>query len=1442
MKRYLLFLLFVLGVLFSSGQNQIVLLDATTHNTSGQYCGYWFYDNGNVSANYSNNIDYWITLQGNVAPNTHVRLNFAQFDIAPDDTMYIYDGPSTASPLLGKYNNNYNPLTGGNTMVQASLSNASGSLTVRLKTNGANTGAGWNATIICGQICQQINPQIDTLVMSPPMHYENGFYYVDICPNESITFAAAANASVFPENNILYSQTASNCTFHWVFGDGNTANGQVVTHTYSTVNGYNVFLSITDSHGCVSTQQFYIRVRMAAEHIVTVNPPSTLCTGDTLSLTSGSDPSSIIVTTSNISMIQTQMYDSTTFIPDGPNCSTQCYGTPVTFTSFPAGSHIQSASDIQSICINIEHSFAGDLSFSIICPNGQNVVLDSYDNSGGSYLGNADDLNDGSNPCLASDNNQGTGWTYCWSELYPQAGTLNILDAGTSPIPATDTINNTGYITPENPLSGLIGCPLNGTWSIEICDNWGIDNGYVFWWTLTLQNQTQLAGWTYSVPVDYVEWQGYGYQYVSDTTGLMVADSIGTFPYNVIVHDVFGCTYTSTFNVNVGGVTPPILGPDITICQGNSTTLTAQGGQFYTWSTLQSGNTITVSPSHTTSYIVTVTASNGCSLSDTITVNVIPPPNTNAGSDNSVCSHTYTMQAIPSVGVGTWTYTGPGTATFTNNSSAVSPVSVTMDGQYTFYWTENNNGCISSDTVLITFTAMPTPNAGADITQCQLSTTLNAIPSVGTGTWTQVSGPGTISFANTADPNTSVTTTTEGAYTLQWTEDNDNGCVQHDLVNVTLWTMPNANAGVLDSICSSSYQMNAIPSVGTGTWTQVSGPGATQFSNTHTPTATATASVYGNYNYAWVEDNHGCISSDTVTIIFNYIPTSTFTVAGINCFGNTTTVTFTGMVDSYVTYQWNFGSANVISGSQGGPYQINYSTDGTFPISLTVSQHGCTSNLTTVQVINPPLLQMTLQKQDISCFGAMDGKVFTTVTGGTPPYSYIWSNGVPYSSIMNALAGMYSVTVTDSKGCNEHDTISVYEPAKLFVDIPDSIPLCNDSSVTVTAAITGGTYPYTLLWSTGQIQQTITVSPHTSTYYYVTVSDANHCQTTDNLKVYIYPPLQMTYYTSNDSICPGELFDIYPQASGGNGGPYQFILNQQPITLPIHLYPNMSQTYQLAVMDGCNYIAQADIPVFVYPNPPINPSSNIINGCEPLTVIFNDGSVDEGQTYIWDFGDGSAAYIKNPTHTYKEDGVYTITLTVISKYGCKVENIYPNWITVFPQPIARFEPSPLHASVVKPIVTFLNYSSLTDSVKWYFGDGDSTSLYQPTHTYHAVTGIYQVMLIVYTNKGCVDTAWGNVVVDNVFTFFAPTAFSPNDDGFNDEFKVFGNGIVESTFSMKIFDRWGEVIWESNNLNKGWNGKVKDGKLAPVGSYTWFVQFRDENYVLHEKSGPVTIIR
>ncbi|MEI6854090.1 MAG: T9SS type A sorting domain-containing protein [Bacteroidota bacterium] len=323
--------------------------------------------------------------------------------------------------------------------------------------------------------------------------------------------------------------------------------------------------------------------------------------------------------------LATGSYTGATFIPDGPSCAPGYLSTSIVFAQFPPGTIITQASDLHSVCMNMEHSFAGDLSFTLICPNGQQVVLDGADHSGGSYLGQANE-SDGTPACSASMNPPGYGWLYGWSEIYAQQGHLNTLDAGVSPIQPADTINHTGYFTPDSAFSKLIGCPLNGSWTLKITDNWGIDNGYLFWWQLNFDSSLLPGGMPDPVPIDTVIWSGPFIQPVDDTSIMIVPDSAGTFLYTVTVIDSLGNSHDTTFNYTVVKTPDVDLGPDTALCMDVINYLDAGPGEQYQWSTGNNAQSQVVFASQY--YSVTVSNFNAahtltCAATDTVAIVLI---------------------------------------------------------------------------------------------------------------------------------------------------------------------------------------------------------------------------------------------------------------------------------------------------------------------------------------------------------------------------------------------------------------------------------------------------------------------------------------------------------------------------------------------------------------------------------------------------------------------------------------------------------------------------------------------------------------------------------------------------------------------------------------------------------------------------------------------------
>jgi gliding motility-associated-like protein len=251
-----------------------------------------------------------------------------------------------------------------------------------------------------------------------------------------------------------------------------------------------------------------------------------------------------------------------------------------------------------------------------------------------------------------------------------------------------------------------------------------------------------------------------------------------------------------------------------------------------------------------------------------------------------------------------------------------------------------------------------------------------------------------------------------------------------------------------------------------------------------------------------------------------------------------------------------------------------------------------------------------------------------------------------------------------------------------------------------------------------------------------------------------------------------------------------------------------------------------------------------------LDVYFNETSWNEFQKYEWNFGDSSynvSSFVQSPEHTYERPGTFDVKLTITSKEGCKTLFTYLNLITVYPLPESEFSSDRGGTSIINGKIKFSNFTKINSKSYWNFGDGDSSDLKNPVHIYDSV-GSFKVKLVSVTPYGCVDTAKGEIVVLEEYTFYAPTAFTPDNDLTNDYFYVTGNGIDPKSFKMMVFDRWGEKIFETNKYDNknpelyGWDGQIKGKKMGENGSYTWVVIYKDKQQVEHQESGIVTLIK
>ena len=657
MKKILLSLFVILAGL-TALQAQVITLGVSTE-TSVSGCAVSIYDNGGLNGNYSANMDNYVTICSNDGNNHAVRVNMelASFDVDCSDTLFIYDGESINSPLLVALTNCITDSVTSQTLsYAATVYNTSGCLTIRFVTDGAGEGAGFALTADCVRPCQRINVTLDSLASSKFPHLEeDGYLYLDVCPYDTIRLVARGE---YVDNDYSYHQSDNTSTFHWDMSweELDILGGNELDYQFPAGRGYDVAISISDSAGCESYVPYTFRVRTSSNPIRKVLDFPEVCAGTEVELQVGYDfISALQVDTVGSEQLTALSVADTIFLPDGQDCGSGCsYISPVTFTSFSPSATIQSANDILFVRINMEHSFIGDIWIRLTCPNQQYVsILKKMSGgssscsgnipqsewgwngsgSGGAYLGAAnDDTGGGCTPTP-----MGQCWNYCWSNATNQGYTYSnnyyVYSGSTSmqPIDSSNMSSMTNIYHPDGSFENLVGCPMNGTWSIEVMDGYNIDNGYLCGWEIALDPSLLPQDWSYKVLVDSAWVVGPG---ADGPT--VIPDSAGAIEYTIFIEDELGCIYDTINHMEVVGHPEPVLGEDYNICYGDITVLDPhynQGGAEgqvteYRWNTGDDTETIDVltAGDYYVSIVTTSQTGLSCEGSDTIHIDMYEKP------------------------------------------------------------------------------------------------------------------------------------------------------------------------------------------------------------------------------------------------------------------------------------------------------------------------------------------------------------------------------------------------------------------------------------------------------------------------------------------------------------------------------------------------------------------------------------------------------------------------------------------------------------------------------------------------------------------------------------------------------------------------------------------------------------------------------------------------
>ena len=244
-------------------------------------------------------------------------------------------------------------------------------------------------------------------------------------------------------------------------------------------------------------------------------------------------------------------------------------------------------------------------------------------------------------------------------------------------------------------------------------------------------------------------------------------------------------------------------------------------------------------------------------------------------------------------------------------------------------------------------------------------------------------------------------------------------------------------------------------------------------------------------------------------------------------------------------------------------------------------------------------------------------------------------------------------------------------------------------------------------------------------------------------------------------------------------------------------------------------------------------------GCAPYNASFNNTSTG-GQQFYWDFGDGTTSTASSPQHLYATPGTYQVNLRVIDSATCNIKDSAFFTIGVGGKPGASFTftPNPPQENTA---VQFLNTSFGANGYKWIFGDGDSLQTSSPAtiqHIYNA-TKTFNTCLIAVNNIGCADTTCQPIAALIIPVLDVPNAFTPNNDGIND--KIFVRGFGIKRLIWRIYNRWGAMLFETNDKQQGWDGTYK-GALQPKEVYHYVLDVEYSDNTTFQKKGDITLLR
>lgn len=953
-----------------------------------------------------------------------------------------------------------------------------------------------------------------------------------------------------------------------------------------------------------------------------------------------------------------------------------------------------------------------------------------------------------------------------------------------------------------------------------------------------------------------------------------IYQNAGVYDVTLTITDLGGCVSTLTLQDTV--VYIPYPNPDFTVnstvgCIGEIFEFTNQStgnAVSYLWNFGDGATSTDENPTHAYAaegdYSVTLTAfnENGCDSSFT-EINLInveqPTADFSAFPTFAFCPPLLVnFTDLSSADATSWFWQfGNGSTSSLQNPSHI----YTESGSYTVTLIVTNaNGC--TDTIVMPDLINLSGPSGAftffpDTVGCppyEINFTSSA---ANASQYTWDFGDGNLGFGS----STQHTYTEIGAFIPTLILEDDNGCTFTYQSSDTLEIAPLVvNAGVDVSICAGESIQLSASGGDTYSWTPA---GSLDDANSQTPVASPSVTT----DYVMTAFVGQCQNTDTVRVSVTPAPTVNFVATDV-CLGDETQFTdFSSIVfpDSIVSWNWDLQEAT----STDTNTTFTYAQPGVYDITLTLeSSNGCLASATD-SVIVSPVPEADFSFNDTCLFAQTNYVDQSTLLAGNI-VSWSWELGDGLTSTQQNPTVTYPsdttyliiLEVESDAGCI--DTVS--KEVSVF-PLPDAnafaANVCLNEAVQFgdSTTINSGTITE-WLWQFGDGNSSTEQHPQhvyetaQNHVYSLQVTSAFGCTDNTSGVVTVHPLPTSAFVMSDSSSCfSPAAANLFNQSSGATQFEWTFGNGDTTNTFnAVASYDTVGQyTIQLLAQNQFGCFDSTSQLFEVFPTVTANFDYSDPEGCEPWTVSFTNTS-ENAIDYDWDFSIGDNSSNENPVHVFETAGNYGVTLIAEGLGGCADTLIIPGLVTVFPNPEASFEYTNIPSPIANGTIGFFNTSTPHVNTYWDFGDGYTSTSLNTTHQYDFF-GNELVTLAIEDANGCVDTIQVYVAVDFFGGLYVPNAVIPQDE--NPDVRVFqpkGTGLVY--YRCMVFDKWGNLLWESTELEdgsptEGWDATYL-GELVPQGAYVWKIDaifgngeiwegMENQDGEYHE-AGTVTVIR